>query len=195
MRVQNEEPAEIVREQAGLLRRNPVAGPVLDLACGGGRNAVFLAGLGCAVEGLDRSAETLAGAAALAARRGVSVRWRQGDLEAPDALLAELLPAGAYAAVVVVKYLHRPLIPWIKEALRPGGLVVYETFTVRQREISGAPSNPAFLLEPGELRRLFADFEFITGFEGLRENPPRHVEAYVGRKPPQPSAPDVSGPR
>jgi len=160
-----------------------VAGPVLDLACGKGRNAVFLAEQGCAVEGIDRSAEALEEAALLAKRRGVKVRWRHGDLEAPGAPLDDLLPPGAYAAVVVIKYLHRPLIPHIKEALRPGGVLVYETFTTRQREIADHPSNPAFLLEPGELRRLFADFEFITGFEGLRENPPRYVEAFVGRKP------------
>ncbi len=167
--------AEIVREHAALLRANPVAGPVLDLACGKGRNAVFLAEQGCAVEGIDRSAEALEEAALLAKRRGV--------LEAPGAPLDDLLPPGAYAAVIVIKYLHRPLIPHIKEALRPGGVLVYETFTTRQREIADHPSNPAFLLEPGELRRLFADFEFITGFEGLREDPPRYVEAFVGRKP------------
>lgn len=187
MRGSVEDAAEIVREQAGLLCRNPVAGPVLDLACGKGGNAVFLAGLGCAVEGLDRSAEALAEAAVLAKRRGVTVRWRRGDLEARDAPLHDLLPPEAYAAVVVVKYLHRPLIPFIKNAIRPGGVVVYETFTTLQREIADKPVNPAFLLMPGELRRLFADFEFITGFEGLRENPPRHVEAFVGRKPQRPA--------
>ena len=79
--------AEIVREHAALLRANPVAGPVLDLACGKGRNAVFLAEQGCAVEGIDRSAEALEEAALLAKRRGVKVRWRHGDLEAPGALV------------------------------------------------------------------------------------------------------------
>lgn len=177
------EAAEIVREQAALLCGNPTAGPVLDLACGSGRNAVFLAEQGCAVEGLDRSAEALAEAALWAKRRGVAVRWRQGDLEAGNVPLGDLLPLGAYAAIVVVNYLHRPLIPQIKAALRPGGLVVYETFTTRQREVAEKPGNPAYLLEPGELRRLFADFEFIAGFEGLRENPVRHIAAFVGRKP------------
>lgn len=181
MKTYVDKPSEIVCEHVGLLAQNPVLGPVLDLACGGGRNAVFLAELGFEVEGVDVSDEALAVAAGRAREAGVTVRLRRADLEsgAPGAVL----PANAYSAVVVVKYLHRPLIPAIKAALRPGGIIVYETFTRRHLEIATKPANPDFLLREGELRTLFADFEPIAGFEGRRENPPRFVAAFVGRKP------------
>jgi hypothetical protein len=82
---------------------------------------------------------------------------------------------------VVFRYLHRPLIPDIKKAVKQGGIVVYETYTVNQTQF-GRPRNPAFLLKPGELRDWFSEWEIIHYFEGLQEDPPRAVAQIVCRK-------------
>jgi SAM-dependent methyltransferase len=177
-RAHGEGPAAWLRNHVQLLRQNPVTGPVLDVACGEGLNVVFLAENGLQVEGVDASAEALARARERAVRAKVNVRLRQADLEKPDFSL----PREAYAAIIVFRYLHRPLIPVLKAALKAGGLIVYETFTERQR-VLGKPKNPDFLLKEGELRALFADFEIVAAFEGLRENPLRHMAAIVARKP------------
>jgi len=74
-------------------------------------------------------------------------------------------PEGVYDVVVVVHYLHRPLFPALQAALRPGGILVYETFTRAQAE-RGKPTNPAFLLEPGELRDLIGPLDLLVEREG-----------------------------
>jgi hypothetical protein len=79
-------------------------------------------------------------------------------------------------------YLHRPLFPLFKEAVIPGGLVVYETFTTGQRQF-GRPNNPDFLLQPGELAALFDDWEIIFQFEGVAKDPDRCIAQVVARKP------------
>ncbi|MGD8435378.1 MAG: hypothetical protein PVI73_14765, partial [Syntrophobacterales bacterium] len=104
--------------------------------------------------------------------------WRV-DLESEG---VNPLPEHAYGAILVFRYLHRPLIPCIKKALRNGGLLLYETFTVEQPRF-GKPRNPDYLLELGELRQMFADWEVIHYFEGVRENPTRAVAQMVCRKP------------
>jgi SAM-dependent methyltransferase len=70
-----------------------------------------------------------------------------------------------YDLIVVVHYLHRPLFPVLLDALRPGGVLVYETFT-RAQAARGRPTNPAFLLEPGELLRLIQPLEVLASREG-----------------------------
>jgi SAM-dependent methyltransferase len=120
-------------------------GEVLDLACGSGRHARLLAGLGHPVIALDRDAQALASAA------GQGIATVLHDLEAPDA--AWPFAPGRFAGVVVTNYLHRPLFGRIAAALAPDGMLVYETFA-RGNEIFGKPSNPDFLLNPGELLEL-----------------------------------------
>jgi SAM-dependent methyltransferase len=71
----------------------------------------------------------------------------------------------AYDLVVVTHYLHRPLFPALVRALAPGGVLLYETFTKGQAA-RGRPTNPAFLLEPGELPRLVAPLEVLRQREG-----------------------------
>jgi SAM-dependent methyltransferase len=122
-------------------------GSVLDLACGSGRHARLLAGLGHAVTALDRDAQ------ALAAATGQGIATLQHDLEAPGA--AWPFAAGSLAGIVVTNYLHRPLFGEIAAALAPDGMLIYETFA-RGNEIFGKPSNPDFLLNPGELLELAA---------------------------------------
>jgi len=114
---------------------------VLDLAAGRGRHARFLAARGARVLAVDRDAEALA---ALAGVDGVDTEV--ADLEAGTWPLGE----ARFNAVVVVHYLHRPLFPYLRAALEPGGVVLYETFA-RGNEAHGRPRSPDFLLAPGEL--------------------------------------------
>lgn len=118
------------------------AGAVLDLACGSGRHARLFRARGHAVVALDRE---LSGVADLAADPGVETIAADLEGGAP-------WPLGGrrFAAVVVVNYLHRPLFRHILAALDDGGVLIYETFA-RGNEAFGRPSNPDFLLAPGEL--------------------------------------------
>lgn len=121
-------------------------GTVLDLACGGGRHARWMASLGFTVLAVDRDV------AALRASAGDSITTLQFDLEAdgaPEHPDWPLKPA-AYAGVIVTHYLHRPLMPALLQSLAPGGLLIYETFAAGNGQF-GKPSNPDFLLAPGEL--------------------------------------------
>jgi SAM-dependent methyltransferase len=137
-------------------------GTVLDLACGQGRHARHLAGLGYRVEAVDRDETALA---ALAGVAGITTRC--ADLEGAPWPYA----AGMFDGIVVANYLHRPLLGALLEALRPGGVLLYETFALGN-EKHGRPSNPEFLLRPDELRRWVDGRLTILAFEqGLVERP------------------------
>jgi SAM-dependent methyltransferase len=131
-------PSDWVRRYAHLIA--PGA-RVLDIAAGRGRHARYLAARGAEVLAVDRDAEALAELAAVP-----RITTRAADLE------AEPWPFGAtrFAAIVVVHYLHRALLPQIRGALDEGGVLLYETFA-RGNEAYGRPRNPDFLLAPGEL--------------------------------------------
>ena len=117
-------------------------GEVLDLACGSGRHARLFAGLGHPVLAVDRDPQALAGAA------GPGIVTLQHDLEVDGA--AWPFEAGRFAGIVVTNYLHRPLLNQLMASLAPNGVLIYETFALGN-ELFGKPSNPAFLLRPGEL--------------------------------------------
>ncbi|MGD8436851.1 MAG: class I SAM-dependent methyltransferase [Syntrophobacterales bacterium] len=172
-------PAQLLVEHSGLFLEGTLPGPVLDLACGEAHNSIFLALKGVEVIGCDLSSEALKRAGELAMECGAEITVWRVDLESEG---VNPLPEHAYGAILVFRYLHRPLIPCIKKALRNGGLLLYETFTVEQRRF-GKPRNPDYLLELGELRQMFADWEVIHYFEGVRENPTRAVAQMVCRKP------------
>ena len=141
MNCESLEPSPWVRRFAPLV---PAGGEVLDLACGGGRHARLLAGLGHRVEAVDRDAAALARLSGVA---GVSVRV--ADLEhAPWPYVGR-----RFAGVVVANYLHRPLLPLIEGALADAAVLIYETFMVGNERF-GRPSNPDFLLHPQELLQL-----------------------------------------
>ena len=137
-------------------------GAVLDLACGQGRHARYLAALGYRVEALDRDS------AALAALDGVAgVVTRCADVEGSP----WPYDAGRFDGIVVTNYLHRPLVPALLDALRPGGVLIYETFALGNEKL-GRPSNPEFLLRPGELLQWVAGRLDVLAFEqGLVERP------------------------
>jgi len=139
----------------------PRGGVALDLACGRGRPALLLASAGYTIHAVDRDEEKLAALAEDAARLDLPVTASVLDLESvvPD------LGESAYDLVLVTHYLHRPLFPALVRALRPGGLLLYETFTVDQAR-HGHPTNPAFLLQHGELTRLVAPLAVVRERDG-----------------------------
>ncbi|MEX2198354.1 MAG: class I SAM-dependent methyltransferase [Burkholderiales bacterium] len=149
---------DIVAPSAWVVRWAPLMtrGKVLDLACGGGRHARHLAGLGYEVTAIDREPQSLE-----------SIRFVRADLEDGSPWP---LPGEQFQGIVVANYLHRPLFPLIERALAPGGVLIYETF-MRGNERFGKPSNPAYLLEPGELWRAFAGLHIIAFEQGLSLEP------------------------
>lgn len=165
-------PSDWVVRWAPLLRPG---GSVLDVACGQGRHVRWLAARGHAVTGIDRSEAALAGLAGVA-----------------EAVLADiengpwpLLQAGQprqFDAVVVTNYLWRPLLPTLAASVAPGGLLIYETFA-NGNESVGRPTNPDFLLRPGELLSSFADWRVIGFEDGFLPQPERFVQRLCAVRP------------
>jgi SAM-dependent methyltransferase len=129
-------PSPWVREWIGWIRPG---GRVVDVACGSGRHARLLAQMGFGVDAVDRDI-------ALFPDPPPGVTAVQADLEQG----AWPFAGRRFAGIVVTNYLHRPLLPALVDSLEPLGMLVYETFA-KGNERFGKPSNPAFLLEPGEL--------------------------------------------
>jgi tellurite methyltransferase len=155
-------------------------GPALDLACGGGRHALALAASGTFVIGLDRSRARLAELAASARARLLRVQPLLADVEAAARIP---LASASCGAVLVFRYLHRPLSSEIVRVLRPGGVLLYETFVRKHRELSDHPHDPAFLLDSGELPKLFAALDVLRAEEAVVEAPaPEAVARLVARK-------------
>lgn len=146
----------------------------LDLACGSGRNAVDLALRGFDVTAVDILPDALEKAQDLAKRAGVTLRTMPIDLEFPGAL--DELQADL---IVVVRYLERTLFRPIENALRPGGFLVYETFTADQAAL-GHPRNPRFLLRHDELRHAFPALKTLSYQEGFFEG--AHLARLVARR-------------
>ncbi len=140
--LQQDQPSAWVQRFAPMMP----SGRVLDLACGGGRHARLLASLGHPVLAVDRDPQ------ALAATAGERIEALAFDLERPGAENEIDFPLadGRYSGIVVTNYLHRPLLPALLSSLANGGVLVYETFAAGNGQF-GKPSNPAFLLSPGEL--------------------------------------------
>lgn len=150
-------------------------GRVLDLACGSGRHSRLLARLGHAVVALDRDAEALSRVTQdLEGEIAGRIECLQADVESGPWPFG----AGEFDGVVVTNYLHRPLMDALVAVLRPGGVLIYETFA-QGNERYGRPSNPAFLLARDELLRQFgASLEVVAFEQGLVE---RVVPAVVQR--------------
>ncbi|RJO62493.1 MAG: class I SAM-dependent methyltransferase [Dehalococcoidia bacterium] len=154
----------------------PPAGRALDLAMGAGRNAVYLAKEGFEVEGIDVSTEAVEKALLLAKSEGVHISTLVEDLENGY----RLSPAD-YDVIVCFYYLHRPLIAEIREALKPGGIVVFETYNTDQAEW-GRPKNPDHLLKHNELLNMFCDYRILRYREGVIE-PRKAIASIIARKP------------
>lgn len=176
------EPVPFLRQVLPFLPR----GHALDIASGEGRNAVFLAQHGWRVTGIERSSAGIEKAVGLANTGGVRV-VSDGEVHSPGSLRliqADLeqyeLPADAFDVVTVFYYLQRSLLPAIQRALRPGGILVYETYTIQQLEYPYGPRSPEHLLQPGELRDAFAGLEILFYAES---NAGKAIASLLARKP------------
>ena len=151
----------------------PPGARLLDVACGGGRHLRWFAARGARVTGVDRDASPFA---ALATDLGEAVELVQADLESAP----WPWPGRRFDAVVVTNYLWRPLLPALIESLADGGVLLYETFAAGQQRF-GRPSNPGFLLAPGELLAVAATagLRVVAFEEGLADHPPRVVQRLV----------------
>jgi len=175
------EPAGFVRELLPLLP----PGPALDLACGTGRHTLLFASRHqpvtavdsseVALEILEKRAEALdyevsrvkrlSGQLPQSTNRRQGIQLWQADLEEVD------LPAHVFSLVICVNYLQRSLFAQMEQTLIPGGVLLFETYTVAQLDFVGGPRNPNYLLERGELR---------TAFPGLRNLFYRELRAGKG---------------
>ena len=153
------EPARFLVENIDLLPR----GRALDIAMGSGRNAIYLAKMGFQVEGVDVSSEAVEKTLARARDEGVSIRIRVEDLEKIPYLDEEV-----YELVICFNYLQRSLMPQMKNWVKPGGMLVYETFIIDQSQF-GRPRNPDHLLRHNELLYTFRDFRVLRYVEGVVE--------------------------
>jgi len=146
-------PSEWVLRWAPLVER----GPVLDVACGSGRHARLFAERGFEVVAVDREAQNLSG----------NIHFVRADLEGGNPWP---FAGRRFAAIVVTNYLHRPLFPHLAAALEDGGVLIYETFMIGNERF-GRPSNPEFLLRPGELLEAFAGLHVAAFEQGRLERP------------------------
>lgn len=142
----SEQACEVLRRNSALL---PAQGKALDLACGLGANSLLLAEHGLEVEAWDISEVALEKLQHTADSRSLTVNTlaRDAEQQPPE--------PGQFDVIVVSRFLHRPILTALAAALKPNGLLFYQTFN--QAKPAGGPSNPDFLLERGELLRVFCD--------------------------------------
>ncbi|PIE00551.1 MAG: methyltransferase type 11 [Thiothrix nivea] len=152
----------------------------LDVACGAGRDMVYLAQQGWQMTGVDRSEDALQRVKVLAGHGGVAVETLRRDLESGGDPL-NIFGNNSFALITVARYLHRPLFPCLKRLLKPGGVILYQTFMRGcERSKIGRPRNPAFLLQPGELAEIFSEYSILLDeIETLDDG--REVSAFIAR--------------
>ncbi|MCF6157837.1 MAG: class I SAM-dependent methyltransferase [wastewater metagenome] len=170
--IYSKEPVEFLKEHVDILPK----GKALDIAMGEGRNAVFLAKNGFEVDGCDISEVAVRKARKLAEEHDVKIHAFVADLEIYE------LPENTYDVIVCFYYLQRSLVPQIKKALKPGGVVVYETYTVENLECGyKGPKNRNYLLEPNELLDLFSDLNIVFYREIVLDNK-KAIASLIARK-------------
>ncbi|MBI1885244.1 MAG: methyltransferase domain-containing protein [Chloroflexi bacterium] len=170
------EPASLLVEHAHLL---PERGRALDVAMGTGRNALYLASKGLKVTGVDVSGVAVERCLAETERLGLHLSALQADVMTLD------LARESYDVIANFYFLERDLCPRLARALRPDGLLFFETFTIDQLRYGWGPRNPQWLLRPGELRSLFPDLETLLHREEVVEGKRglKAVASLVARKP------------
>jgi SAM-dependent methyltransferase len=172
-----ETPSEWLVEHEALLAGG---GRALDVACGDGRNALYLAQLGYMVDAIDVSDVAVDAVRATVEARGLTmtIAPRVVDLE------REPLPAGPYDVIVMLNFLQRDLFEPVAQALAPGGLLLFETLARSHVDELGHSFNPDYLVEPGELLRAFGALQVVDHHEGVvqRSGSPRGVAGIVARR-------------
>lgn len=165
---------EVLQRNTALL---PPTGRALDLACGLGANALWLAERGLQVWAWDIAEAGLSKLQSVAEENQLAITTHQRDVEQapPD--------PDSFDVIVVSRFLHRPTLPALAAALRPGGLLFYQTF--HRDKPAGGPSNPEFLLERGELLRVFTNLRLCFyqeyGQIGHVDSGNRHETLFVGQ--------------
>ncbi|HXG36385.1 MAG TPA: class I SAM-dependent methyltransferase [Dehalococcoidia bacterium] len=170
------EPALFLVEHEHLLPRE---GRALDVAMGSGRNALYLASLGLQVTGIDISEVAVQQAREESARRGLAIEAIEGDVSSHD------LGQEQYDLIINFYFLDRGLASRLVEALKPGGLLVFETYTLAQLSLEGGPSNPQWLLQPAELPLMFRGLKKLYYRDEVIEERGRKkaVASLIARKP------------
>jgi SAM-dependent methyltransferase len=166
------EPTSWLVQHADLL---PRGGRALDVACGRGRHALWLAERGLTTLAIDRDAAAVRELNDEAKQRRLPLRAETRDLERGD----DPFRGATFDVIVVVHYLHRPLFPSLIAALASGGLLISETFT-RAQAARGKPTNPDFLLKPGELLELVRPLDAVASREGDYDG--RMVAGVIARR-------------
>jgi tellurite methyltransferase len=151
-------------------------GSALDLAGGVGRHSIWLAQRGWRVKLLDISEVGIRQAEENAARTGTASSI---SVKACDLSTAQELGREQYDLVVVFFYLQREVFPALAAAIKPGGFLIYKTYTTEQKNFSGGPSHPMFLLEPNELLRAFSSLRVLRYHETIQQ---KGVAELVARK-------------
>jgi SAM-dependent methyltransferase len=176
-------PSVWVSEWAGLIENADASPSVLDVACGSGRHMAHLSQLGMLCTGIDRDEAALLTAQAFGTI--VCADIQQGPWP---------IPGRQFDAVLVTHYLWRPLLPTILDSVRPGGVLIYETFSQAHAKL-GRPSRPEFLLQHGELLTICqaAQMQILAYQDLILQNPKRAMQRIVARKtiassPPAPVA-------
>ncbi len=160
------------------VRRFLPEGKVLDIACGMGRNAIFLAEQGFAVTAVDMSEVALGFLDTEARRRGLEIKIQHIDLET-----LPVLPVGPFDLLLNFFYLHRPLLPLELARVRPGGVAVFRTFSSAGSDQFG-PIRQDICLYPGELLEVFNGWEILLHEEGLEPSAKGgSLAGIVARKP------------
>jgi rhodanese-related sulfurtransferase len=157
-------------------------GLALDVAMGEGRNAIYLATRGFDVDGVDVDPDAVRVARSAARRLGAPIRGVVGNVE--DGTY--IIPLETYDVIAVFNFLHRPLFNDIREGLKSGGVVVFQTYTTEHTRL-GRPIDPAHLLRPGELKQVFDDWEILRLREEVEPagpgRPARAIAGIVARRP------------
>jgi tellurite methyltransferase len=180
------EPASFVLELLPLLPR----GPALDLACGTGRHTLLLSARRQHVTAIDGSSVALdlleerARASNQAVRRAdnsTTIAASHHGIELVEADLEQtILPASSFALILCVQYLQRSLFPSIEQALVPGGMLLFESYTRAQLDFAGGPRNPEYLLGLGELRVAFPSLRLLF-YRELRAG--KGIASLISQKP------------
>lgn len=142
-------------------------GTALDVACGAGRNAVFLAANGYTVTAVDISAAGIERGRQRAAEERLAIDWLCADLDEPG---VPALPAVRYDLIVWVRYIQRALLPQLVARLAPGGVLLCEQHLATTATVAG-PGNPNFRLQRGELRAGATPLRVLHDYEGIVTDP------------------------
>ena len=146
----------LLTENIDCIESNTIGRTMIDLACGAGRDSVYLANRGWQVTSIDNKPSALERCQKLADSMNVSLTTLLKELENQSQPLKNL----SADLVLVMRYLHRPLFPEIDQLINPGGILVYSTFMIGSEKF-GSPRNPNYLLAPGELAETFSSYQIL----------------------------------